>query len=48
MSIYENGLYTSEFLNTVSYLCMSPPYYENNIFLDAITQFPDDGLIISI
>jgi hypothetical protein len=50
--MYQNGLYTPEVLNIISYLCVSPPYHENNILLDATAQnrvsFPDDGLIISI
>jgi hypothetical protein len=52
MAMYKNGLYTSEFSNIISYLCMSPPCHENYIFLDATAQnrvsFLDDGLIICI
>jgi len=52
IAMHQNGQYTSEVLNVISYLCMSPPYHEKNILLDAIAQnrvsFPDDGLIISI
>jgi len=49
ISMYQNGLYASEVLNIISYLCTSHPCHENtkirNIFLDAIVQnrvsFPD-------
>ena len=52
MAMYENSLYAYEFLNIISYLCMSPPYHEANMFLDATAQnrvsFSDYGFIISI